>query len=42
MSEKVEECGNIQKLYVTIVDYNLLSKILFKTSFDKILSKTGG
>ena len=42
MNEKVKEFGILQKLYVTIIDYNLLQKIIFKTSFDKILSKTGG
>ena len=36
MNEKVKECGIIQKLYVTIIDYNLLLKFIFKTHFDEI------
>ena len=36
MNEKVKEFGIIQKLYVTIIDYNLLLKFIFKTYFDEI------
>ena len=42
MNKKVKEFGIIQKLYVTIVDYNLLLKFIFKTCFDEIWSKMGG
>ena len=42
MNEKVKECGIIQKLYVTIIDYNLLLIFIFKTYFDEIWSKMGG
>ena len=38
MNEKVKEFGIIQKLYVTIINYNLLLKFIFKTKtyFDEI------
>ena len=42
MNEKVKEFGIIQKLYVTIIDYNLWLKLIFKTYFDEIWSKMGG
>ena len=41
MNEKVKEFGIIQKLYVTIVDYNFLLKLIFNTYFEKIWSKMG-
>ena len=42
MNEKVKEFGIKQKLYVTIIDYNLLLKFILKTYFDEIWSKMGG
>ena len=42
MNRKVKEFGIIQKLYVTIIDYNLLLKFIFMTYFDEIWSKMGG
>ena len=42
MKEKIKECGIIQKLYVTIVDKNILSKTCLMTKIDEIWPKMWG
>ena len=42
MKEKIKECGIIQKLYVTIVDLNILSKTCLKTNIEGIWPKMWG
>ena len=42
MKEKIKECGIIQKLCVTIIDYNLLFKDCLRTKIDEIWPKMWG